>query len=266
MQLFSSRQAHGPSPALDLPRLAIAANAFAACVGIDSCSRRRPSYGRRADQMGGKRVAEQSATNRAADSAGFIHAASASAQCKYQPSAQCSDFPLIRQIAAHGATPQCCPIFGRGVPKTAIAPTTSSQNGTTPTPGIASRTSPGKSSHCQPSTTNNSAAVTTSTAHPIGGAKLAKAPMTSDTPATMKASASRNTENLRSVEAVSVDGFSKSEGAEGSDILTVTLRLVGSGADTTFGTAELECQSARRNSRHFWPVRRMSAYPLTAAE
>ena len=32
-----------------------------------------------------------------------------------------------------------CPIFGRGVPKTAIAPTTSSQNGTTPTPGIASR-------------------------------------------------------------------------------------------------------------------------------
>jgi hypothetical protein len=49
-------------------------------------------------------------------------------------------------------------------------------------PGIASRTSPGKSSHCQPSTTNNSAAVTSSIAHPIGGAKLAKAPITSDTP------------------------------------------------------------------------------------
>jgi hypothetical protein len=64
-----------------------------------------------------------------------------------------------------GATPQRCPIFGRGVPKTAIAPTTSSQNGATPTPGIASRTSPGKSSHCQPSTTNNSTVVTTSIAH-----------------------------------------------------------------------------------------------------
>jgi hypothetical protein len=64
------------------------------------------------------------------------------------------------------------------------------------------------------------AAVTTSTARPIGGAKLAKAPMTSDTPAMTKASASRNTENLRSVEAVvSVDRFSNSEGAEESDIL-----------------------------------------------
>ena len=57
-----------------------------------------------------------------------------------------------------------------------------------------------------------------------------------------KASASRNTENLRGVEAVvSVDRF-RSEGAEGSDILTVALRLGGSGADDTppFGTAELE--------------------------
>jgi len=142
-----------------------------------------------------------------------------------------------------GATPQRCPIFGRGVPKTAIAPTTSSQNGSTPTPGMASRTSPGKSSHCQPSTTNNSAAVTTSTAHPIGGARLAKAPMTSDTPAVMKASASRNTENLRGVEAgVSVDRFANSEGAEGSDILTVALRLVGSVADDT-------PPSALRNSK-----------------
>src|SRR5215467_16216627 len=119
---------------------------------------------------------------------------------------------VVSKSLPTGATPQRCPIFGRGVPKTAIAPTTSSQNGTTPTPGIASRTSPGKSSHCQPSTTNNSAAVTTSTAHSIGGAKLANAPMT-------KASASCNTENLRGVEAVvSVDRFSNSEGAEGSDI------------------------------------------------
>src|SRR5215468_3738831 len=103
--------------------------------------------------------------------------------------------------------------FGRGVPKTAIAPTTTSQNGSTSTPGIASRTSPGKSSHCQPNTTNNSATVTTSTAHTIGGAKLVKAPMTSDTPATTKASASRDTENLRCGEVVvSVGRFSGAEG------------------------------------------------------
>jgi hypothetical protein len=39
---------------------------------------------------------------------------------------------------------------------------------------------------------------------------------------------------LRGVEAVvSVDRFSNSEGAEGSDILAVALRLVGSGADDT---------------------------------
>ena len=109
--------------------------------------------------------------------------------------------PLCFKSLSTGATPQRCP-FGRGVPKTAIAPTTSSQNGATPTPGIASRTSPGKSSRCQPSTTNNSTAVTTSIAHTIGGAKLAKAPMTSDTPAMRKATASRDTENLRGVEAV----------------------------------------------------------------
>ena len=42
------------------------------------------------------------------------------------------------------------------------------------------------------------------------------------------ASASRNTENLRGAEAlVSVDRFSNSEGAEGSDILAVALQLVG---------------------------------------
>jgi hypothetical protein len=122
--------------------------------------------------------------------------------------------PLCFKSLSTGATPQRCPIFGRGVPKTAIAPTTSSQNGATPTPGIASRTSPGKSSRCQPSTTNNSTAVTTSIAHTIGGAKLAKAPMTSDTPAMRKATASRDTENLRGVETVvSVDRFSNSEGA-----------------------------------------------------
>jgi hypothetical protein len=39
---------------------------------------------------------------------------------------------------------------------------------------------------------------------------------------------------LRGVETVaSVDRFSKSEGAEGSDILTVALRLVGSRVDDT---------------------------------
>ncbi len=187
LQPFSSRQAHGPSPALDLPRLAIDTNAFdqdglvahwrgncaAACVGIDSCSRRRPSYARRADQMGGKREPSRARRTEPQTLRDLFtlrqHPRNASTSLPRNAAIS----PLIRQIAAHGATPQCCPIFGRGVPKTAIAPTTSSQNGTTPTPGIASRTSPGKSSHCQPSTTNNSAVVTTSTAHPIGGAKLA---------------------------------------------------------------------------------------------
>src|SRR6516164_136999 len=159
------------------------------------------------------------------------------------PKADIAGRQLNVRFVPKATSHQRCPMFGRGVPKTAIAPTTSSQNGTTPTPGIASRTSPGKSSHCKPSTTNNSAAVTTSTAHPIGGAKLAKAPMTSDTPAMTKASASRNTENLRGVEAVvSVDRFPNSEGAEGSDILTVALWLVGSGADDT-------PPSAPRNSK-----------------
>src|SRR5215471_322074 len=114
---------------------------------------------------------------------------------------------VVSKSLPTGATPQRCPIFGRGVPKTAIAPTTNSQNGTTPTPGIASRTSPGKSSHCQPRPTT----ARQSRHRPpirIGGAKLAKAPMTSD-----------HTENLRGVEAVVLVGrFSNSEGAEGSDI------------------------------------------------
>jgi len=48
------------------------------------------------------------------------------------------------------------------------------QHESTPRPGIVSRTSPGKSSHCQPSTTNNSAAVATSTAHPIGAPRSRK--------------------------------------------------------------------------------------------
>ena len=61
--------------------------------------------------------------------------------------------------------------LGRAVPQTAIAATTTSQNGTTPTPGIASRTSPGNSSHRQPSTVKSKIAVTKSTAHTIGGAR-----------------------------------------------------------------------------------------------
>jgi len=44
--------------------------------------------------------------------------------------------------------------------------------------------------------------------------------MTSDTPAMTKATASRDTENLRGLEAViSVERSSNSEGAEGLDIL-----------------------------------------------
>ncbi len=124
----------------------------------------------------------------------------------------------VLQIVALGATPQRCPIFGRGVPKTAIAPTTSNQNGRTPTPGIASSASPGKSSHCRPSTANSSAAVTRSTAHPIGGAKLVKAPTTSDAPAMTKANTSRGTENLRSAGPLPVDRFSNSEGTGWCDI------------------------------------------------
>jgi len=87
--------------------------------------------------------------------------------------------------------------FGRGVPRTAIAATTSSQNGSTPTPGIASRASPGNSSHCQPSIMNSSRAVPTSITHTIGGAGVAKAPMTSEMPPMRKARASRLFENLR---------------------------------------------------------------------
>jgi hypothetical protein len=88
----------------------------------------------------------------------------------------------------------------------------------------------------------------------MGDAKLAKAPMTLDAPAMTKASAS-NTENLRGIEAVvSVDRVSSSEGAEGPDILTAALWLVGSGADTTFGTAELEAVSALGQSQRIYPA------------
>jgi hypothetical protein len=65
--------------------------------------------------------------------------------------------------------------------------------------------------------------------------------MTSDTPATTKASASRDTENLRGVEPVdSVDRFSNSEGAEGSDISTLSAYRIWNRWYTTFGTSELE--------------------------
>ena len=78
-----------------------------------------------------------------------------------------------------------------------MAPTTSSQNGSTPKTGIASRANPGNSSHCRPSTMNKSSAVPRSTAHTIGGKGVAKAPMASETPAMAKARASRFLENLR---------------------------------------------------------------------
>ena len=76
-----------------------------------------------------------------------------------------------------GAARQCRSKFGRGVPRTAIAPTTRSQNGSIPKPGTASRASPGNSSHCRPSTRNSNSAVPRSTTHTIGGKGVAKAPM-----------------------------------------------------------------------------------------
>ena len=53
---------------------------------------------------------------------------------------------------------QCRSNFGRGVPRPAIAATTSNQNGSTPKPGIASRANPGNSSHWRPSTMKSSSA------------------------------------------------------------------------------------------------------------
>jgi len=90
----------------------------------------------------------------------------------------------------------CRSRIGRGVPRTAIAPTTSSQNGSTPKPGIASRASPGNSSHCRPSTKNRSNAVPRSTTHTSGGKGVAKAPIASEIPAMAKARTSRFLENL----------------------------------------------------------------------
>ena len=102
------------------------------------------------------------------------------------------------------AARQCRSKVGRGVPSTAIAPTTSSQNGSTPKPGIASRASPGNSSHCRPSTMNSSRAVPRSTIHTIGGKGVAKAPMASEMPAMTKARASRFVENLRASKSASL--------------------------------------------------------------
>src|SRR5262245_10740763 len=90
----------------------------------------------------------------------------------------------------------CRPNLGRGVPSTASAPTTTSHKGSTPTPGIASNANPGNNSHCQPNTTKRSRAVEMSTAHTTGGARVAKAPMTSEVPAMAKANASCVFENF----------------------------------------------------------------------
>jgi hypothetical protein len=83
------------------------------------------------------------------------------------------------------------------VHRTAIAPTTSNQNGGTPKPGMASRASPGNSNHCRPSTMKSSSAVARSATHPIGGSGFMKAPMASEMPAVTKASASCFLENVR---------------------------------------------------------------------
>jgi hypothetical protein len=101
-----------------------------------------------------------------------------------------------RLRGAQDTVRQCRLNVGLGVPSTAIAPTTSSQNGSTPRPGIASRASPGNSSHCRPRTMNSSSAVPKSTSHPIGGKGVTKAPMASEMPAMAKARASRFLENL----------------------------------------------------------------------
>jgi hypothetical protein len=85
---------------------------------------------------------------------------------------------------------------GRGVPKAAMAPTTSSQNGITPRPGIASSARPGSSNHCRPRTRNSRSAVTRSTAQVMGGAGVVKAPITSETPAMATAIASCFFENF----------------------------------------------------------------------
>ena len=110
-----------------------------------------------------------------------------------------SESSVLAEQDLGGAARQCRPKFGRGVPRTAIAPTTRSQNGSIPKPGTASRASPGNSSHCRPSTRNSDSAVPRSTTHTIGGKGVAKAPMASEMPATAKARTSRLLENLRSL-------------------------------------------------------------------
>ena len=67
--------------------------------------------------------------------------------------------PFCQRATARMMVRQRRSKLGRGVPRTAIAPTTSSHNGNTPKPGIASRARPGNSSHCRPSTMNSSSAV-----------------------------------------------------------------------------------------------------------
>jgi hypothetical protein len=79
----------------------------------------------------------------------------------------------------------------RGVPRTAIAPTTSSQNGSTPKPGIASTASPGNNNYGRPSTKKSSIAVAISATHLIGGSRATKVPMASLMAAMTKAMASR---------------------------------------------------------------------------
>lgn len=81
-----------------------------------------------------------------------------------------------------------------------MAPTTSSQNGSTPRPGMASRASPGNSNHCRPSTRKSNNAVAMSATHAIGGSGVTKAPTASEIPASTKARARRLLENLRVVE------------------------------------------------------------------
>ena len=102
-----------------------------------------------------------------------------------------------------------------------MEPTTSSQNGSTPKPGIASRTNPGSSSHCRPSTMNRRSAVTTSITHAIGGAAFAKAPRASEAAEMAKARTSVFLEKRTVLE----DGVATSVG--GLPELILCLRSVG---------------------------------------
>ena len=81
--------------------------------------------------------------------------------------------------------------FGRAVPQTAIAATTSSQMGIMPIPGIASIISPGNNSQCQPKMRKSAVAVSRSTAHTMGGIGVAKKQIPSDSAAMTNARSSR---------------------------------------------------------------------------